>query len=507
MTFHAENSALSPEPLDLLVDTLPPRVLLEVIKNDAQLEYTVLQGFAARVTAFSHQVVRQRLTREAERQPELARKLYEEWLRVFAGLMTQLDDPAFDPTPTLLKALTTTFGGEVLDYGLRHAAREDVRVWAARLAEIRTTPRSATPAAAPTPAPAEPEERRDATADLREKIAALQQQLKTVEQANAAFQRDIATLKSELQQMITEETAQRKLAAAADERADREHRRARRAEEELELLRKQWRQAQTAYDKQPAPAALANQAEVLTLLQRAVTLLRPEPEKVQKKEKATPAPAPAPTPNPPPTRATGAPSVTLPTTRGKQSYPIAGILAALARNDEALIGRLRDGVALLDKQPPEERAATLAELQKAGVPRPILSGPLKPALIDGSNVANMSPQSKGRLAYLTQIRQAAWEEGYFPVILIIDASLPHQIDQPEQLLEMVERGEIVMVPAGTSADALLIEEANARQAVVITNDRMAEWPAAKTVEKRHIEASAAGVHLGNFHRSSRWFPW
>ena len=502
----AENNPVaSPEPLDLLISSLPPRVLLDIIKADDYLGRTVLQGFPVRVNSLAHQMVRQRLVREAMKTPELADALFTQWMSVYATLMAQLDAPDYEPTASQLQALTTTYGSEVLEYGLRHATRDDVRAWSSRLAEIRTVTRiPPQPTVAAPPSAPQGDDMSGVVADLRGKIALLQQHLQTVEEANVALQREVNGLKHQLQDASQEEGALRKRATVAEEHVEREQRRARKAEEELELLRKQLRAAQqeasgvTARRKPPVP----DNAEVITLLQRAVSMLQPAVERV---EKPTIVSAPTPSAPPPPPRSQG-PAVSLPGQGGLQTFTVAAIVEALARNDDALIMRVRDGVARLSKQPDEERAVNEA-LYKAGVPSPILHGTLRPAVVDGSNVANMSPQSKGRLEYLRQIRRAAWEEGYFPVIIVVDASLRHQIDQPDQLMEMVERGEVIMANAGTSADELLIEEAANRHATLVTNDRMADWPAAKSIEKRHVEADRTGVRLSNFHRTARWFPW
>jgi hypothetical protein len=115
-------------------------------------------------------------------------------------------------------------------------------------------------------------------------------------------------------------------------------------------------------------------------------------------------------------------------------------------------------------------------------------------------------RGRARLAYIQQVQLSAWREGYFPVIIIVDASLRHSIDRADLLMDMVDSGEIIMAPAGTSADELLIDEAEHRHAVLITNDRMLDWPAAKTLEKRHIELIGGSVLVGMFHRSSSlWF--
>jgi hypothetical protein len=173
-------------------------------------------------------------------------------------------------------------------------------------------------------------------------------------------------------------------------------------------------------------------------------------------------------------------------------------------NDVAYVNKVRDELARLAHDRVKEREL-LAELTQAGIPEAVLVGPLRPAFVDGSNVANMSPERHGHLAYLDQIRASAWAEGYFPVTIIVDASLRYQIDQPDALMTRVERGEILMAPAGTSADELLIEEAQTHHGIIITNDRMTNWPAAKSLEKRHAVLECDSARLGSFHRSA--FFW
>jgi len=194
----------------------------------------------------------------------------------------------------------------------------------------------------------------------------------------------------------------------------------------------------------------------------------------------------------------------LPRAREKVSHTPAQIQTALVHNDVTLINSVRDSLARLANNKGKERE-TLQTLLAAGIPKTVLTGPLRPAVVDGSNIANMSPQRKGRLIYLEQVRRAAWDEGYFPVIIIIDASLPYQIDTPEALFAMVERGEIEMAPSGTSADERLIDTALDLHAVIITNDRLTDWPNAKELEKRHVEFVNNVICLGSFHRS--WLPW
>ena len=277
-------------------------------------------------------------------------------------------------------------------------------------------------------------------------------------------------------------------------------RRTRRAIEEAAELRQALRQAQAApADAAPAPSPELRRiiADAIAVLQRGLGPTAPAAEGPTVTFPSAPPPLP---PRPAPDQ-----TVVLPYGHGrKQTYHTERLRQALARNDLDQLQRVREGLTRLAKSPEKEREA-LDTLAKGGIPRPLLAGPLHPAVLDGSNIANMSPSARGRLAYLVQARRAAWEEGYFPVLIIVDASLRHQIDDPDGLMALVERGEIIMAPPGTSADPLLIDEAAARHATLLTNDRMIDWPAAKNLEKRHVELDRGTIHLGGFHTSSRWF--
>ncbi|MCS6862838.1 MAG: hypothetical protein NZT92_21245, partial [Abditibacteriales bacterium] len=60
---------------------------------------------------------------------------------------------------------------------------------------------------------------------------------------------------------------------------------------------------------------------------------------------------------------------------------------------------------------------------------------------------------------------------FFPILIYADASLPFQIDQREELMRLVQRGEIRLVPSGTSADDVIAREAKEWGCYVVTNDR------------------------------------
>ncbi len=54
--------------------------------------------------------------------------------------------------------------------------------------------------------------------------------------------------------------------------------------------------------------------------------------------------------------------------------------------------------------------------------------------------------------------------------MIIDASLRHRIDDPDQLEGLIDAQKIRQAPAGTDADYFILETAGQHEAQVISND-------------------------------------
>lgn len=492
----------------MLVETLPHARLISLIKADSALAQTVFRGFAVRESSLTRPVVRQRLEQELTRLPELTRTFFDAWLAVYATLMAQLNAPDFTPSPAVLQPLLKTYGEAALHYALLHADREDLRHWSDRIAELRkpTATKAPPPPTPPHDVSGQVNALRHEIDELRIALGQQQQTMRAAEQAAEAARREVVRLQSSIQKA---EDTHRKALIAFEQRVEREQRRVHKAEEQVEALKQQLRDA--AKITSPAPMAgtlptdaMAAVSEAIALLQRSLVLAQSSAP-AAKTSPAPPETAPPPSrPVPPPRKPVEGPSITLPAAKGKQTFPLSEIVTALRRNDLAVIDRVRDGVARL---PDARSREVLAACAHAGIPATLLSGPLRPCVVDGSNITNMSPERRARLVYLQQVQRSAWEEGYFPVFIVVDASLRHQIDQADALMELVERGEIQMAPPGTSADELLIDEALRHQAVIITNDRLADWPAAKSLEKRHAELHRGTVRIGSFHRAGLWLPW
>jgi hypothetical protein len=518
MSAETPSAALTPEPLDLLLDTLPTAAVFAFVRGDALLERAVFHGFQVRESNLRKASVRARLLMEARRNAPLGEALRALWEELYGELTDTLDAEDFLPSAETLAAHYDPVNPATLHYALLQSPREDVRAWGERLADVQDAYTQAHPLTEAPTLPSEPPVEEFQVATLERQVRALRHERDEAVRARDEYKRRLEALEGVAEGAAGREAKLRHqmetMRKDAEEQLARETRRARKAEERVEALKQEVRTAKAAPPAKlpkttapPAPLlpeAAACVAQAARLLQQALATTAQAGSTPIVSEPPPPAPVKKPAPPRlvapnlglmPPPRAPRTPRTTV---------TPALVLAALARNDAETLGLARKAIAKLGTKPAEERAA-LAAYESAGVPAALLSGSLRPALLDGSNIANMAAARRGKLAYLAQARQSAWEEGYFPVTIIVDASLRLQIDQPDLLMQMVERGEVRMAEAGTSADRLLIEEARSVHGVIITNDRMKDWPEAKGVEKRHAVLRQGAVVLGGFHGSSTLF--
>ncbi len=94
----------------------------------------------------------------------------------------------------------------------------------------------------------------------------------------------------------------------------------------------------------------------------------------------------------------------------------------------------------------------------------------KKIVIDGSNVAyEERSHGKPRVSNIVRMRQELERLGYSPTV-IIDATLRHEIDDPEQLEGLLDSGAIFQAPAGAEADYFVIETARKEDAIILSND-------------------------------------
>lgn len=92
------------------------------------------------------------------------------------------------------------------------------------------------------------------------------------------------------------------------------------------------------------------------------------------------------------------------------------------------------------------------------------------AIVDGSNVAYSSEGGEPRLANIQAVARKLEAEGLKPIV-VVDAALRHQIDDPDGYERLVDSGVIKQAPAGTDADYFILSFAGELDACVVSNDR------------------------------------
>jgi hypothetical protein len=98
------------------------------------------------------------------------------------------------------------------------------------------------------------------------------------------------------------------------------------------------------------------------------------------------------------------------------------------------------------------------------------------AVVDGSNVAyaELSEQGEPKVSNLVAVGRALEAHGYRPIV-IVDATLRHEVDDPEQLEGLLDKQEVRQAPAGTDADFFVLETAEQHQALVVSNDEFDQF--------------------------------
>jgi len=92
------------------------------------------------------------------------------------------------------------------------------------------------------------------------------------------------------------------------------------------------------------------------------------------------------------------------------------------------------------------------------------------AIVDGSNVAHCTEGEPAHVANLLAVREKLCEEGLEPII-VADAALRHQIDDPARYEKMIDDGMVRQAPAGTDADYFILSFARELGASIVSNDR------------------------------------
>jgi len=91
------------------------------------------------------------------------------------------------------------------------------------------------------------------------------------------------------------------------------------------------------------------------------------------------------------------------------------------------------------------------------------------ALVDGSNVAHAG-EGAARLANILIVRDKLVEQGFEPIV-VVDAALRHQVDDPKGYEQLVDSGIVKQAPAGTDADYFILSFAKELGASIVSNDQ------------------------------------
>ena len=99
-------------------------------------------------------------------------------------------------------------------------------------------------------------------------------------------------------------------------------------------------------------------------------------------------------------------------------------------------------------------------------------------LIDGSNAAYSSGGNRSAKPYarnLVRLLDELRALGFTDILVIVDASLRHRLQDPELLPEVEARAQYVESPAETPADVFLIEYVKKERCLLVSNDTFREW--------------------------------
>lgn len=202
--------------------------------------------------------------------------------------------------------------------------------------------------------------------------------------------------------------------------------------------------------------------------------------------------------------------VALPTASKRASSVTARqLVTAIDEGEVVLVTRVRAGLQELRGTNPNLADALLNAVGALSEPAlAVLSAKrIRPIVVDASNVArhvadpmeafmNAKKKPTGSAAQLLQVRDFLLRHGFFPVLLIADANLRHIVTEKARYDSLVERHIVRETLPGTSADELLLTEAHAHQAPLLTNDRLADWgKQAEGVERLGFTLHSGGVVL------------
>lgn len=172
------------------------------------------------------------------------------------------------------------------------------------------------------------------------------------------------------------------------------------------------------------------------------------------------------------------------------------ILDALHTNEVALAEFLRSAFSNLKRTRPTLYRSLLRTLEKRDPwCKAALTADRGSVIMDGSNVAWHESEDKPSLQNIIRVQRDLWQEGFFPVYIYVDASLPYQIDDEAALRSMIDSGSVIIAESRTDADEAILKHARTLSCPVLTNDRMVDWDPGDEVPKFRFNIDSFGTTI------------
>ncbi|MBI3919868.1 MAG: hypothetical protein HY318_00520 [Armatimonadetes bacterium] len=447
-----------------LIHGVPARECVRALKHVPQVCNSIFQGFEVKPQSLSLPPIQARLLRLLQDDDTFLGVVLHLWTLGNPEIVSEVRKRSIKSLEQDLTRLAATWGGDKIAIAFAADSRKSVQRLLAKTADtLQGIQRSDSPAAtSPAGPPAtDPEAREKADRQLRvlqSKVESLSTSLNEVKQTNRKLENQLRATRRELERL-------RGQLSTVESRAST-------LESELTRTQKGLDRAERARDK-----ALQEEAGLSKNVQRLNSRLaeleaQPAPKKAE--------------PIKPEPRLVREERGLVPFAEEKglvfrcqidglhYSLNIAQILRQVDTNEEASVKETTELLVKLKRLDVEQHRNILAGMRKHGNYYPwVVTAPMSPAIVDGSNVANCEKDLKGqaKLQSLLNVREELRLQGHFPIWIYVDASLPYQIDDPKGLDRRIQRGEIIKVPGGSSADETITRKARDTGACVVTNDR------------------------------------
>jgi hypothetical protein len=100
----------------------------------------------------------------------------------------------------------------------------------------------------------------------------------------------------------------------------------------------------------------------------------------------------------------------------------------------------------------------------------------KKVIVDGANIAYLQRTHNGKplAVNIFRVKRELEKKRFLPII-IVDASLYHEVADQDKFEELIDLGEIELAPDDTDTETFIIEAAHKYRAPIISNDLYEEY--------------------------------